>query len=72
VEWNKGQAISPPRIARPLRPFKVRPTTIRMGQGTEKGYRKEAFEDVWKRYLPADDPRAETTDSLDGGCSTTL
>ncbi len=72
AEWNRGQAISPPRLARLLRPFKVRPTTIRTGRDTEKGYPKEAFEDAWKRYLPVDDPPARPANSPDGEWSTTL
>jgi hypothetical protein len=75
AEWNRGQPITAPRLARLLRPFKVRPTTIRSGNETEKGYHKEAFEDAWKRYLPADDPRGDTTDSgdsPDGEWSATL
>jgi hypothetical protein len=71
-EWNRGQPITAPRLARLLRPFKVRPTTIRIGDGTEKGYHKEEFEDAWKRYLPTDDPPAGSADNPDGEWSTTL
>jgi len=72
AEWNRGQPITPPRLARLLRPFKVRPTTIRIGEVTEKGYHKAAFDDAWKRYLPADDPPAGPADNPDGGWSATL
>lgn len=47
--------LSPRSLARMLRPFGVRPKTVRMpGDGetpTRKGYRREWFEPVWARYL---------------------
>ncbi|MBP0445017.1 DUF3631 domain-containing protein [Roseomonas sp. SSH11] len=50
-EWKAGKPMTPPQLARALRPFGVRPGTIRQGQGTAKGYYKVAFEEAWNRYL---------------------
>jgi len=61
-EWRRGKSMTPPQLARALRPFGLRPGTVRLaetinGSITIKGYIKEAFEEAWSRYLPA---RAET------------
>ena len=60
-EWRQGKPITQTQLAKALRPFGLLPTTIRSGQRTEKGYQREAFKDVWLRYLPGDDPPAEAT-----------
>lgn len=40
-------------LARMLRGYDIRSSTIRMADGsTPKGYKREAFQDAWKRYLP--------------------
>jgi hypothetical protein len=58
-DWH-GKRITPQALARLLRPFGIRPETLRYGIGTEpdKGYRREAFESAWARYLPSDAPYA--------------
>jgi Protein of unknown function (DUF3631) len=65
AEWNHEKPITPPRLARLLRPFKVRPATIRSGEGTEKGYHRVAFEDAWKRYLTGDEASTGVSQSGD-------
>ena len=35
-----------------LRPFRIRPRSVRVGDETAKGYRVEQFEDAFARYLP--------------------
>jgi hypothetical protein len=40
-------------LARRLRPFDIRPATIRIGDTTPKGYLRSQFEDAWDRYLPS-------------------
>jgi Protein of unknown function (DUF3631) len=52
-EWRAGRPMTKAQLARALAPFGVRPGTIRTGAGTAKGYRREAFEEAWARYLPA-------------------
>jgi putative DNA primase/helicase len=50
-EWRAGKPITPPQLANALRPFGIRPGTIRTGTDTAKGYYREAFAEVWSRYL---------------------
>jgi putative DNA primase/helicase len=52
AEFSHGRPLSAPQLARLLRPFKIRPGTIRVEHGqTPKGYYREAFEDAFHRYL---------------------
>lgn len=53
-EWRRGNPITAPQLANQLRPFGVRPSTIRRGHDTAKGYRKEQFAEAWARYLPTE------------------
>jgi putative DNA primase/helicase len=52
IEINRGRPISPAWLARRLKPYKVAPGTIRIGESTAKGYYRGAFEDPFSRYLP--------------------
>lgn len=54
-----GEQIKPRRVAELLRPYGVRPDSIRQGEHTRKGYRRDQFEDAWGRYLPADPEHPE-------------
>jgi Protein of unknown function (DUF3631) len=50
---RSNKPITPPGIARLLKPFEVRPRTVRFDdETTAKGYHREQFEDLWARYLP--------------------
>jgi len=52
--WSRycdGQPITKFQLAALLRPFKIRPRTIRVGSDTPKGYTRKSFEDAWERYL---------------------
>ena len=45
------------RLAQLLRPFEIRPRTIRISKTeTAKGYRREWFDDTFTRYLPPLEP----------------
>jgi hypothetical protein len=44
------------QLARALAPFGIAPGTIRQGNATPKGYRKEQFREAWDRYLTPEDP----------------
>ena len=56
-EWKKGKPITPPQLARQLKPFHVSSRTVRLeGQGLSKGYLLEDFADAFERYLPPDPP----------------
>mgnify|MGYP000221073031 CR=1 FL=1 len=47
----KGRALNARGLAQRLRKYGVRPTTIRFGGSTPKGYRREDLHDPWSRYL---------------------
>jgi uncharacterized protein DUF3631 len=53
AEWKKsGKPLSPTGLARLLKPLKIVPDSIRVGDRTPKGYYLAQFEDVFRRYLP--------------------
>jgi hypothetical protein len=57
--WGKGRAkpgFTPRDLARTLRPYGIKPKTVRIGAGTGKGYHRAQFQDVWRRYAPDEDP----------------
>ena len=49
-DWDKGRSFTASTLAKRLKPFHVRPQTIRMGSETQKGYMRDWFADAWKRY----------------------
>ena len=53
-EWRRRKPISARGLAHVLRPFKVQPETIRFTAGLAKGYRRDALQPAWTRYLPQD------------------
>jgi putative DNA primase/helicase len=56
-----GKPITQNKLARLLKPYNIRPGTIRTGAGqkdTAKGYKSAQFADVFERYLP--DPLIQT------------
>lgn len=56
-EWRRGRPMTAPQLARALAPFGVRPGTIRTAVGADqRGYYKDAFEEAWAHYLPANPP----------------
>lgn len=62
-EWTgRGptEALTPVSLAAALRPFGIRPKMVRRGSETFRGYRRDAFDDAWARYLPAGDALPET------------
>jgi Protein of unknown function (DUF3631) len=64
-EWKAGKPMTQVQLANALRPFRIRPTTIRIGLTTPRGYPKEAFEEAWSRYLPT----AKTSSPAEAGAS---
>jgi hypothetical protein len=63
-EWH-GKPISANRLSTILRRFEIRPRQMRDGESNAKGYRREDFEDAWKRYFPAVPPSpTETTETM--------
>ena len=55
-EWYRGKPLTAISLARLLKPFRIAPRTIRIGEGTPKGYDREVFTDSWERYLPKNPP----------------
>jgi hypothetical protein len=56
TEWY-GKPLSARGLAKLLRPYAIGPHS----DGTSRGYRKEAFEDAWTRYLPPQASEASET-----------
>jgi uncharacterized protein DUF3631 len=57
-EFGKARRpITATALARLLKPLGIMPRTVRVGQATNKGYRRKDFDDAFERYLPpiADD-----------------
>jgi hypothetical protein len=50
-------------LARKLKPYGIKPSQIRVGERTMKGYRMTEFVDVWGRYLPTRETN-ETEETL--------
>jgi Protein of unknown function (DUF3631) len=50
---RRGEGLDARGLARMLRPFKVKPKTVRMGEQRAKGYHWDQFDDVFRRHLPA-------------------
>jgi hypothetical protein len=48
----RGKPLSDVGLAARLRPYNIKPKTIRIGNTTPRGYWREDFEDAWRRYLP--------------------
>jgi hypothetical protein len=49
---RQGKKISEHWLAEQLRPYGIRPRTIRIGPTTAKGYYAEEFMEVFRRYVP--------------------
>ncbi|APL95351.1 DUF3631 domain-containing protein [Sphingobium indicum] len=60
----RGRKIDARKLAEMLREYGIRSSTIRMPNGqTPKGYKREAFDDAWKRYLPVSPARTTSATS---------
>jgi putative DNA primase/helicase len=54
AEYGKARKpITDVQLAALLKPYGIRPKTVRRGIRTDKGYRREWLEDTFARYLPA-------------------
>jgi putative DNA primase/helicase len=53
-EWKHGKPITKVQLAKLLAPVNIKPGTIRLPEGTAKGYYFNAFADVFSRYLSSD------------------
>lgn len=53
-EWRHGNRLTAIQLAKLLKPFGIRPRSMRDGGGNAKGYELAAFADAFGRYLPAE------------------
>jgi hypothetical protein len=60
-DWRKGRPITQNGLARLLKPFGILSKTIRIDDHTPKGYTRDQFTDVFKRYLPPTHPFQSAT-----------
>jgi putative DNA primase/helicase len=51
-EWSHGKQITQRQVARLLAPLKIKPSSIRVGTETPRGYLREWFDDAFLRYIP--------------------
>jgi len=49
--WRHGDGLDSRGLARLLKPYNIRPRSVR-ADGGSKGYRRDQFEEPWARYLP--------------------
>jgi hypothetical protein len=57
----RGRELDSRGLANRLRKYEIRSRTIRVGDATPKGYRREDFEDAWSRYLSAKSATSATS-----------
>lgn len=50
--WNNGKGIGQNEVRRLLAGFDVQPNTVRLGEKTAKGFKREWFQDAFDSYLP--------------------
>ncbi len=50
-EWKRGKPMTQISLARLLKPFKVKPKDIRIGQTVRRGFEAKQFSNVFSRYL---------------------
>ena len=58
--WNEGKGMSSHNLAKILRPFGIKPRTVRLDKDTRMGYSPTDFEDSFSRYLPSDGGKTVT------------
>ena len=51
INRNRGEGINADGVAWLLKPYGIRPMTIRLGDKTPKAYRRADFESAWTKYL---------------------
>lgn len=57
-DWAKGDGLTPNRLAKQLRPFRICSKTIDIGTESAKGYEVEQFSDAFARYIPVENVEA--------------
>lgn len=52
----RGKPLDARGLSTKLRPYNVKPKTVRLGEQTAKGYESSDLFDAWQRYLPPKEP----------------
>lgn len=66
-EWRRGQPMTKNSLARLLKPYGIRPNTVRVGLTTQKGYPVGDFLESFTRYLPDLPNQTVTTSQASAG-----
>ena len=66
---RKEPHVSPRDLAEMLRPYKIKPKVVRIGESTPRGYERDDFRDAWQRYVtqPAQGNRNERNERNTAG-----
>ncbi len=57
--YSGGAGIAARDLAKLLKPYGIKSSNVRVGTEQAKGYKREDFEDVWRRYAPRTDPSGD-------------
>ncbi len=57
----RGKPLTDRGLAARLRPYKVKPKTLRIGDKTPRGYERADFAEAWERYTPTPSAESKTT-----------
>jgi hypothetical protein len=57
----RGKPLDPRGLAHRLLQYGIKPKTVRVGQGTPKGYLRSDFHGAWSRYLPQPPDKSATS-----------
>ena len=58
TELRRGRKLTTRWLAQQLRRYKIQPKTIRIGEALGKGYLREDFMEVLRRYIPRSEKEA--------------
>jgi putative DNA primase/helicase len=71
AEARKGKPITDIWLAQQLRPYGIRPRSVRLGDDTGKGYVMEDFKESFKRYIQRSEFEALVRDNAEPAEKTT-
>jgi len=66
MEELRGKPVTERWLSIQLRPYGMRPKTMRIGEERAKGYVFEEFEDVFRRYIPMSEVEATRAEMMEG------
>jgi hypothetical protein len=66
LEGLKGKPATERWLSQQLRPYGMKPKTMRIGEERTKGYVLEEFTDVFRRYVPMTEVEAMRADMMEG------